>query len=406
MAAELGQFPEFAKNADDMLRVLNQHGDMVANCSHHSSTTDLVEIIESTWLEALEIGSQEGFRNAQVSVLCDAPDLTTLIGCDAFGVSPNDGLLTDKKTPAGYYEKGVSSFVAQGLNKLGYSETQIADIVRHIAGHGTLEDAPGVNHETLRKRGFTAAAIDAVENALSCSNDITLAFNPFVLGEDYCRHMLGFTVAEFNDDNFDMLAGLGFSDAGIEAATIYCCGAGTMEGAPHLAPEHLAIFDCLVQQGVRGQRCVTTTSIVKMMAALTPHISGAIGQTLQVPAEISLGDYRTILELAHRLKLKSITLRRIPADLELSSQPEAENQPVPAFAVIQGGQSIPQLNEYISEEAETRIPLSAITRSDVSDDMEISPDVAKASRRALSHAARSSASVSSSADALVEQRHV
>jgi hypothetical protein len=110
------------------------------------------------------------------------------------------------------------------------------------------------------------------------------------------------------------------------------------------------------------------------------------------------------------LKLKSITLRRIPADLELfqpvSDEQVPENHPVPAFAVIQGGQSIPQLNEYISEEAETRIPLSAITRSDVSDDMEISPDVAKPSRRALSHAARSSASVSSSADAVVEQRHV
>ena len=281
-------------------------------------------------------------------------------------------------------------------------------IVRHVAGHGTLTNAPGVNHETLRKRGFTKAAIDAVEAALSCADDISLAFIPFVLGEEYCRHMLGFTSDELHDDSFDMLAALGFSDAGIEAANIFCCGAGSLEGAPHLAPEHLAIFDCAEPQGARGARCVTTTSIVKMMGSLQPHISGAIGQVLPVAANASLDEYRTILELAWRLKLKSISLQRRKPDLNaiqsVSRNAAPDDQALPAFTIIQGGQSTALSTTLspvgISEEAETGIPSNTHSRTVVADGMKNTADDPRASRRALSHAARSTASVSSSTDAV------
>ena len=92
MAAELGRFPEYAKNAGDMLRVLDQHNDMVAKCAHDSSPPGLVEAVEETWSEALRLGALEGFRNAQVSVLCDADDLATLLSSEASGLSPIAGL--------------------------------------------------------------------------------------------------------------------------------------------------------------------------------------------------------------------------------------------------------------------------------------------------------------------------
>ena len=404
IAAELGRFPEYEKNTADMLRVLDQHSDMVANCAHKSSPAGLVEAVEDSWSEALNLGALDGFRNAQVSVLCDADDLSTLLSSDASGLSPLADLITHRQTPAGYYEKRINPAVPRGLRALGYDENQIAAIVRHVAGQGTLANAPGVNHESLRKRGFTKAAIDSVENALARADDISLAFNPFVLGEDYCIHMLGFTSAELHGNDFDMLAALGFSDAGIEAANIFCCGAGTVEGAPHLAPEHLVIFDCAEPQGARGTRCVTTTSVVKMMASLQPHISGAIGQVLPVPASAPLDEYRTILELAWRLKLKCITLqRRLPdvTAIELVSRTAAQDdQALPAFTVIQGGQSPAVQALETLEHTETGIPSNIPYRTDVADDAKMTADVTKASRRAFSRAARSTASVSSSADAV------
>ena len=402
MAAELGKFPEYEKNAADMLRVLDQHSDMVTICAHESSPQGIVEAVEDSWSEALRLGALDGFRNAQVSVLCDASDLATLLNSGSSGLSPLAGLITHRQTRAGYYEKQINPVLPQGLRALGYDEEQTAAIVRHVAGQGTLANAPGVNHETLRKRGFTEAAIDAVETALSYADDISLAFNPFVLGEDYCIHMLGFTSAEMHDNDFDMLAALGFSDAGIEAANSFCCGAGTLEGAPHLAPEHFAIFDCAEPQGARGARCVTATSIVKMMGALQPHISGAIGQVLPMAANASLDDHRIILERAWRLKLKSITLqRRLPdaaAIQPVSREAALNDQALPAFTVIQGGQSPALQAVEIPVVSETRIPSNTPSRTDVADDVKKTADVAKASRRALSHAARSTASVSSSAD--------
>ncbi|MDA0653379.1 MAG: hypothetical protein O3C49_08905, partial [Proteobacteria bacterium] len=375
MAAELGRFPAYEKNAEDMLRVLDRHSDMVATCAHKTSPPGLVEAVEETWSEALRTGTLEGFRNAQVSVLCEAGDLATLLDSETSGVSPLAGLITPRQTPAGYYEKRINPAVPQGLRALGYDEKRITDIVRHVAGQGTLAKAPGVNHETLRKRGFTKAAIDAVEIALSQAVDISQAFNPFVLGEEYCRHMLGFSSAELHDDSFDMLAALGFSDAGIEAANIFCCGAGTLEGAPHLAPEHLPIFDCAEPQGMRGVRCVTTTSTVKLMGALQPHISGAIGQTLPVSASAPLDEFRALLELAWRQKLKSITLqRRQPAD---SRKTLPDHQVLPAFTVIQGGQYVASspapARVKIPQEAEPGIPRKAHSRTVVADGVKIPP---------------------------------
>ena len=415
MASELGQFPGYAKNTADMLRILDRHSDMVATCIHETSPPDLVEAIEETWLEALLLGEEDGFRNAQVSVLGEDTALTMLLGGVTSGLAPITDQITTEQSVSGYYDKRINQAIPQGLRALAYDDQRIDAIIGHVTGHRSLANAPGVNHATLRKRGFTETALNAVEEALTNSDDISQAFNPFLLGEDYCRHMLGFTSAELLDGNFDLLAALGFSDAGIEAANIFCCGAGTLEGAPYLAPEHLTVFDCAGPQGARGTRYVSATSLVKMMGSVQPHISGAIGQTVPVPVDSTFDDYRELLELAWSQKLKSITLKSRDADLAVA-QPESQSeapsdQPLPDFAIIQGGQqsmarSAAMAAAENSRETGEAIPSKTYSRSDVADKAIQSDDVAKASRRALSHAARSTASVSSSADAVVEQRHV
>src|SRR5690606_32981903 len=139
----------------------------------------------------------------------------------------------------GGYFKIINRMVPQALMALGYPESEIEDIIRYAVGHGTLENAPGINHEALRAKGFTAATLQALETALASAFDIRFAFNKWTLGEEFCTAVLGFTQDQLNDVRFDMLAELGFSKSEIEAANTYCCGAMTLEGAPHLKEEHL-----------------------------------------------------------------------------------------------------------------------------------------------------------------------
>lgn len=411
LASELGSFPDYAKNAGIMETVLERHSDMVANCIHDASPAGLVEAIESAWSDALRIGRNGGFRNAHVSVLCEETALAAVLECGSTGLAPVAELVTNRQASSGYCEKHLNPAVPRGLRSLGYTDAQIDAITRHVVGHGTLARAPGVNHETLRKRGFTKAAIDAVEMSLTQADHISLAFQPFVIGEDYCRHMLGFTEADLSDDGFDLLAALGFSDAGIEAANIFCCGAGTLEGAPALMPEHLSVFDGMEPQGARGNRCVGADAIVKMMGAVQPHISGAIGQAVALPAGASLDECRGILDLALGLKVKSITLkRRLPAEaamenvLPLPVRTDPAPRPL-AITPVGPAPAVTTVNEA-NKDAEAGQASPSLTEIAVADEQQSTVSDAEASRRALSHAARSTASVTSSADAVVEQRHV
>ena len=101
--------------------------------------------------------------------------------------------------------------VPQALMTLGYGDTEIEDIITYVVGHGTLAGAPFIDHAALRAKGFTAAAIAAVEQGLAGAFDIRHIFNRWTLSEAFCRDVLGFTGAQLDDVRFDLLAALGFS---------------------------------------------------------------------------------------------------------------------------------------------------------------------------------------------------
>src|SRR6185503_1798380 len=102
--------------------------------------------------------------------------------------------------------------------------------------------APGINHSTLKAKGFDAETIAKVEKALPTAFDIKFVFNKWTLGEEFCVKTLGLDLAELNDPRFDLLTTLGFTRREIDAANIHVCGAMTVEGAPHLKVEHYAVF--------------------------------------------------------------------------------------------------------------------------------------------------------------------
>ena len=121
---------------------------------------------------------------------------------------------------------------------------------------------------------------------------------------------------------FDLLAALGFARAEIDAANAYCCGAMTLEGAPHLKPEHLAVFDCANPCGRIGRRSLSVDSHIRMMAAAQPFISGAISKTINMPNAATVEDCKDAYMLSWRLGLKATALYRDGSKL---SQPLASS---------------------------------------------------------------------------------
>ncbi len=110
------------------------------------------------------------------------------------------------------------------------------------------------------EKGFDDAALAAVEAALAAAFDIKFTFNKWTLGEDFCVERFGIAPGALDDPCFDLLAALGFTRAEIDAANSFCCGAMTFEGAPHLKPEHLPVFDCANPCGRIGTRACRSTA--------------------------------------------------------------------------------------------------------------------------------------------------
>ena len=84
----------------------------------------------------------------------------------------------------------------------------------------------------------------------------------------------------------------------------------TLEGAPHLAAEHLPVFDCATPCGRIGTRALSSESHILMMAAAQPFISGAISKTVNMPSGATIDECAHVYEQAHRLGLKAVALYR------------------------------------------------------------------------------------------------
>ncbi|MDE2165661.1 MAG: vitamin B12-dependent ribonucleotide reductase [Alphaproteobacteria bacterium] len=325
MASELGAFPGFAKNREPMLRVVRNHrraaygerngyeGLSVApvpldavNCPDRN----VVQAARQAWDHALQLGELHGFRNAQATVIAPTGTIGLVMDCDTTGIEPDFALVKFKKLAGGGYFRIINRVVPEALAKLGYSAAEIEVITRYAVGHGTLKDAPAISHAALKSKGFTESAIEALESQLATAFDIKFAFNKWTLGEEFCRAAFGFTDAQFNDVGFDMLAALGFTKAEIEQANTHCCGAMTLEGAPHVKPQHLPVFDCANPCGRIGKRSLSVESHIRMMAAAQPFISGAISKTINMPNAATVEQCKDAYMLSWKLGLKANALYR------------------------------------------------------------------------------------------------
>ena len=325
MSKELGAFPGYAKNKEDMLKVMRNHkraayGDTVSYeglsilpvplRASDCPVPGLIEVSCQAWDEAVSLGEQFGYRNAQTTVIAPTGTIGLVMDCDTTGVEPDFALVKFKKLAGGGYFKIINQMVPKALQVLGYSEEQIKEITAYAVGHGSIENAKGVNYEALKAKGFTQKELTALESSIKTAFDIKFAFNKYSLGEKFCKETLGLTDAQLADPMFDILTHLGFSKADIEAANNHCCGTMTLEGAPYLKPEHLPVFDCANPCGRIGKRYLSFDSHIEMMAAVQPFISGAISKTINMPNQATIEDCQTAYMKSWRLGLKANALYR------------------------------------------------------------------------------------------------
>jgi len=325
MANELGPFPGYQPNANDMLRVVRNHRRAAYGQADgyeklatnpvpldHAACPDkaLIEAATGAWDRAIELGQSHGFRNAQATVVAPTGTIGLVMDCDTTGIEPDFALVKFKKLAGGGYFKIINQAVPEALRTLGYRESEIAEIEAYAVGHGTLRQAPAINSSTLEAKGFDEDAIAKIEGGLESAFDIKFVFNKWVLGEAFLNEKLGVPAERLNDPAFNLLVHLGFSKQDIEAANEHVCGAMTLEGAPHLKPEHLPIFDCANPCGRKGKRYLSVESHIRMMASAQPFISGAISKTINMPNNASVEDCKASYMLSWRLALKANALYR------------------------------------------------------------------------------------------------
>ena len=273
IASVTGPFPDYARNRESMLKVMNKHREAAYKIDVKMCPNNLLEAARQDWDDAIELGEKFGYRNAQTTVIAPTGTIGLLMDCDTTGVEPDFSIVKWKKLAGGGYFKIINQSIPRALAKLGYSEEQSEDIITYVLGHGTLDGALYINPLELARLGYNQVEINSAA--------------------EYVKNTKGLE------------------------AIIYVGGSQTVEGAPHLKEEHLPIFDCANKCGF-GQRFIEPMGHVKMMAAVQPFISGAISKTVNLPNESSVDDIKNIYVEGWKLGLKAIALYR---DGCKSSQP-------------------------------------------------------------------------------------
>ncbi|MGJ8604098.1 MAG: vitamin B12-dependent ribonucleotide reductase [Marivita sp.] len=377
IAGELGPFPGYKKNADHMLRVIRNHRNAAYGATDgyealsvkpvaldHANCPDsrLVDLAMASWDEALRLGEKHGYRNAQSTVIAPTGTIGLVMDCDTTGIEPDFALVKFKKLAGGGYFKIINQSVPGALEKLGYASAQIEEIVSYAVGHGTIGNAPGINHTSLAGHGFGPAQLAKVDGALAAAFDIRFVFNQWTLGDEFCREVLGIPEAKLNDPTFDLLRHLGFTKAEIDAANDHVCGTMTLEGAPYLKVEHYPVFDCANPCGKKGKRFLSVQSHITMMAAAQSFISGAISKTINMPNDATIEDCQKAYELSWSLGTKANALYRDGSKLSQPLAASLVEDDEEAAEILESG-SMPEKAQVLAEKIIEKVIIKEIQKS-------------------------------------------
>jgi ribonucleoside-diphosphate reductase alpha chain len=137
-----GPFAGYQANREPFLRVMRKHRDSIKGINQKHVPADLYHAAKQAWDDAVELGEDFGYRNAQATVLAPTGTIGFMMDCDTTGVEPDIALVKYKKLVGGGMMKIVNTTVPMALRRLGYTQAQIADIVQYIDDRETIEGAP------------------------------------------------------------------------------------------------------------------------------------------------------------------------------------------------------------------------------------------------------------------------
>ena len=137
-----GPFAGYDVNREPFLRVMRKHRDSIKGITAKHVPADLYEGAKQAWDDAVELGEDFGYRNAQATVLAPTGTIGFMMDCDTTGVEPDIALVKYKKLVGGGMMKIVNGTVPMALRKLGYTASQVDDIVKYIDEQETIEGAP------------------------------------------------------------------------------------------------------------------------------------------------------------------------------------------------------------------------------------------------------------------------
>jgi len=147
VAQVVGPFAGYAKNREPMLGVIAKHRRAVDDIAADLVQPDLLEAARQSWDDALQLGREFGFRNAQASVLAPTGTISFLMDCDTTGIEPDLALVKTKKLVGGGSMSIVNQTVPRALRKLGYAEEHVQAIVEYIAENNSVKGAPVLREE-------------------------------------------------------------------------------------------------------------------------------------------------------------------------------------------------------------------------------------------------------------------
>ena len=329
IASYMQAFPGYERNRKPMLRVIGKHRQATKRIDAEHCPPELWQAAQEAWEKAEGLGRKFGYRNAQMTVLAPTGTIGLLMDCDTTGVEPDFSIVKWKKLAGGGFIKIVNQSLKTALENLGYNAEQVEDIIRYILGTQSLEDGGPLGLARLKELGFADDEIQEAALAIKMSGNLN----------DYTPHV-----------NPKALAEKGVGSQEILEAQARIGGMETIEGAPHLKPEHLPVFDCANRCGTTGTRFIAPLAHVKMMAAAQPFISGAISKTINMPEQATVEEIENLYVQSWRYGLKSVALYR---DNSKGSQPLSTNL-AESKAVAGGGE--PNTAESALEAAVAAVP--------------------------------------------------
>ncbi|MEA2410459.1 MAG: ribonucleoside-diphosphate reductase alpha chain, partial [Thermoleophilaceae bacterium] len=178
-AEAMGPYERYEENREAHNGVMRKHRDEAYKVDALLCDAELVRAARTAWDEAVALGDQHGYRNAQATVLAPTGTISFLMDCDTTGIEPDFSLVKFKELVGGGRMTIVNRTVPLALETLGYSPSEVEQIVAFVDEHGKIVGAPALRDEHL-----PVFDVAVGERAISHMGHIKMmgATQPFISG--------------------------------------------------------------------------------------------------------------------------------------------------------------------------------------------------------------------------------